>query len=138
MIKNKQTRRARLKNLGRSVGRSVHSLQKKSVRAQKRACGAVRVRMCVPCASVVAKQLGLDLHELGNKLPLYDGVTGEMVDELTDARVERARDTLMDRARLRVDRQGLEATAGVSLAEVIEDELEQQFGDKAGVCLRAL
>ena len=79
---------------------------------------------------MVAKQLGLDLHQLGNKLPLYDGVTGEMVDELTDARVERARDTLMDRARLRVDREGLEATAGVSLAEVIEDELEQQFGDK--------
>ena len=38
---------------------------------------------------------------------------------------------LMDRARLRVDRDGVEATKGVSLAEVIEDELEQQFGDNA-------
>ena len=35
----------------------------------------------------------------------------------------------MDRARLRVDREGADATSAASLAEVIADELEQQFGD---------
>lgn len=34
-------------------------------------------------SAVVAQQIGLDLHELGNMLPLYDGVTGELVDQLT-------------------------------------------------------
>ena len=80
-------------------------------------------------SATVAEQLGLNLHTLGDKLPLYDGLTGALVDDATDARVERARDALMDRARLRVDREGADATSAASLAEVIADELEQQFGD---------
>jgi monoamine oxidase len=80
-------------------------------------------------SATVAEQLGLNLHTLGDALPLYDGLTGALVDEATDARVERARDALMDRARLRVDREGADATSAASLAEVIADELEQQFGE---------
>ena len=80
-------------------------------------------------SATIAAQLGLALKTLGNKLPLYDGVTGELVSDETDARVERHRDALMDRARLRVDREGDAATAKMSLAEVIEDELEQAFGE---------
>jgi len=80
-------------------------------------------------SATIAAQLGLGLKTLGNKLPLYDGVTGELVSDELDARVERHRDALMDRARLRVDREGDDATAKMSLAEVIEDELEQAFGE---------
>ena len=80
-------------------------------------------------SATIAAQLGLALKTLGNKLPLYDGVTGELVSDELDARVERHRDALMDRARLRVDREGDAATAKMSLAEVIEDELEQAFGE---------
>ena len=57
-------------------------------------------------SATIAAQLGLGLKTLGNKLPLYDGVTGELVSDELDARVERHRDALMDRARLRVDREG--------------------------------
>ena len=82
-------------------------------------------------SATIAAQLGLGLKTLGNKLPLYDGVTGELVSDELDARVERHRDALMDRARLRVDREGDDATSKMSLAEVIEDELEQAFGEDA-------
>ena len=82
-------------------------------------------------SATIAAQLGLGLKTLGNKLPLYDGVTGELVSDALDARVERHRDALMDRARLRVDREGDDATSKMSLAEVIEDELEQAFGEDA-------
>jgi hypothetical protein len=37
-------------------------------------------------SNFAAFKFNLYLLHLGNKLPLYDGVTGEMVDELTDAR----------------------------------------------------
>jgi hypothetical protein len=47
-------------------------------------------------------------------------MTGAVVDDETDARVERARDALLDRARLRVDRGNAD---DLSLAEVIADEL---------------
>ena len=70
-------------------------------------------------SATIAAQLGLGLKTLGNKLPLYDGVTGELVSDELDARVERHRDALMDRARLRVDREGDDATAKMSLAEEI-------------------
>lgn len=35
------------------------------------------------------RQLGISLHALGSRLPLYDGVTGAPISEATDARVER-------------------------------------------------
>ena len=36
-------------------------------------------------SATVAEQLGLNLHTLGDKLPLYDGLTGALVDDATDA-----------------------------------------------------
>ena len=32
-------------------------------------------------SATVAEQLGLNLHTLGDKLPLYDGLTGALVDD---------------------------------------------------------
>ena len=42
-------------------------------------------------SATVAEQLGLNLHTLGDKLPLYDGLTGALVDDATDAGGTRAR-----------------------------------------------
>ncbi len=81
-------------------------------------------------SAIVASQLGLGLHPLGDHLPLYDGETGERALATTDERVERVRDEVMDRARLRVDREGADAVRAMSLAEVIADELSQQLGEE--------
>lgn len=65
----------------------------------------------------MCRQVGADLHKLSPALPLFDGVTGQKVLQLTDSRVERLRDVLMDDARERVDNLGEDLVAGtVSLA----------------------
>ena len=76
-----------------------------------------------------ARQLRLETHALRDDLPLFDGKTGEKVSGDADARAEKARDVLMDHARLRVDREGAEALADVSLEEVIAAELLERYGD---------
>ena len=42
-----------------------------------------------PPRACLGRQLGVSLHALGSRLPLYDGVTGAPIPEGTDARVER-------------------------------------------------
>ena len=57
-------------------------------------------------------------------------MTGARVDEATDARAEKARDVLMDHARLRVDREGADALKHLSLEQVIDAELLERYGGK--------
>ena len=76
----------------------------------------------------VAKQLRLETTILRDDLPLFDGATGARVSREADARVEKARDALMDHARLRVDREGADALADVSLERVIAAELLERYG----------
>ena len=76
-----------------------------------------------------ARRLRLETHALRDDLPLFDGKTGEKVSGDADARAEKARDVLMDHARLRVDREGAEALADVSLEEVIAAELLERYGE---------
>ena len=59
------------------------------------------------------RQLGLQLHTLDpTRLPLYDGITGELIPADMDSRVERVRDALLDAARERVDELGEAAVDG--------------------------
>ena len=61
------------------------------------------------------RQLGLKLHVLDpTRLPLYDSLTGELIPEDMDSRVEHVRDTLLDAARERVDTLGEAAVDGES------------------------
>ncbi|KAK9805594.1 hypothetical protein WJX72_006757 [[Myrmecia] bisecta] len=71
-------------------------------------------------SAVVARQLGVPLHQLGNLLPLYDGLTGQPVVPEVDARVEKVRDSLMDEARERVEELGEDAVQGESLGAAIQ------------------
>lgn len=61
------------------------------------------------------RQLGLTLHALESHLPLYDGLSGQLVPPELDERVEKLRDQLMDEARERVDELGEDAVAGTPL-----------------------
>ncbi|PRW44477.1 lysine-specific histone demethylase 1-like protein 3 isoform A [Chlorella sorokiniana] len=47
-------------------------------------------------SAVICKQLGIRLHELGERLPLLDTATGLPVPAQLDAEVEKLRDELMD------------------------------------------
>jgi hypothetical protein len=67
-------------------------------------------------SALVARQLGLSLHELAPELPLYDGVSGARVSPATDAAVEHLRDVLMDAAAERVEEAGEEAVEGMCSA----------------------
>lgn len=49
-------------------------------------------------SALVAAQLNLSLHTLGEQLPLFDGVTGRRVAPETDRIVDAVRDRLMDDA----------------------------------------
>jgi len=82
-----------------------------------------------PSAVLAIAQMNLDTHLLRDDLPLYDGVYGNAISVECDKRVEKARDVLMDHARLRVDREGVDALTKVSLETVIADELKQRYGD---------
>ena len=78
----------------------------------------------------VVRKLGLETTTLRDALPLFDLKTGARVDEATDARAEKARDVLMDHARLRVDREGADALKHLSLEQVIDAELLERYGGK--------
>lgn len=55
----------------------------------------------------------MDLHFLDHKtMPLFDGLSGALVPDELDARVDRLRDSLMDEARARVEDLGEDAVAG--------------------------
>lgn len=58
------------------------------------------------------RQLGLELHHLGDHLPLFDGVTGEKISDTQDRKIEILRDALMDAARSRVEELGEENVTG--------------------------
>ena len=49
---------------------------------------------------------------MDSPLPLYDGVTGQLIPADVDARVEHVRDALLDAARQRVDTLGEAAVEG--------------------------
>ena len=61
---------------------------------------------------LLCRQLGLELCPLSSELPLYDGVTGALVSQEQDRRIEQLRDALMDAARSRVEDLGEGAVAG--------------------------
>ena len=79
-----------------------------------------------------ARALGLKTTTLRDALPLFDLKTGARVDDKTDARAEKARDVLMDHARLRVDREGADKLKHLSLEQVIDAELLERYGGKEG------
>ena len=83
-----------------------------------------------PSAAVAIGQMKLGTHLLRDSLPLYDGVEGHSIDTEQDKRVEQARDVLMDHARLRVDREGVDAVSNISLEEVITDEMRQRYPEE--------
>jgi hypothetical protein len=85
----------------------------------------------------MCRQLGIRLHELGRTLPLYDGVTGLPVPADVDARVERVRDTLMDDARERVDREGEAATMGESLGAALSRAFTARFSGQGKAAVPA-
>jgi len=75
---------------------------------------------CDPSA-VVARQWGMRLRALADKMPLYDTATGLPVPQALDAQVEALRDELLDAARATVDR--LEGGGGAELG--LGQELER-------------
>lgn len=58
--------------------------------------------------------MGLELHTLGQHLPLFDGETGAEFSSDQDQKIELLRDALMDSARSRVEELGEEAVSGLS------------------------
>lgn len=61
------------------------------------------------------RQLGLKLHVLDpTKLPLYDGLTGQLIPDDMDLHVNGVRDMLLDAAREHVDTLGEAAVDGMA------------------------
>ncbi len=65
-------------------------------------------------SALVAAQLGLQLHALGDSLPLFDGVTGRRVAPETDKVIDAVRDALMDDAAQHAEDMGDDAAKGAS------------------------
>ena len=89
----------------------------------------------------MCRQLGLQLHTLDpTRLPLYDGITGELIPADMDSRVERVRDALLDAARERVDELGEAAVDGelclviLPVAVLIMNAMMQCMGMLARLC----
>lgn len=67
-------------------------------------------------SALVAAQLGLQLHALGDSLPLFDGVTGRRVAPETDKVIDAVRDALMDDAAQHAENMGDDAAKGANLS----------------------
>ena len=91
------------------------------------------------------RQLGVELHELGRALPIFDGVTGAPVPPETDARIEALVNHLLDAAREGVDEadEGDPARPDSSLGAALDHALAAQLSgagrpaeeDLHGACL---
>ena len=75
----------------------------------------------------VSTQIDLNLVELRQGCPLYDGKDGSLVDDEKDARIEKLRDLLMDEAREAVEARGESATMHIGLGEIMEDLTKIHF-----------
>lgn len=100
-------------------------------------------RECI--AHTMHRQLGVELHELGRALPIFDGVTGAPVPPETDARIEALVNYLLDAAREGVDEadEGDLARPDSSLGAALDHALAAQLSgaerraeeDLHGACL---
>ncbi|KAK9826354.1 hypothetical protein WJX81_001448 [Elliptochloris bilobata] len=93
-------------------------------------------------SAIVARQLGVELHDLRRELAIFDGESGEPVPPATDARIEALVNHLLDTAREGVDEADDDpARPDSSLGAALDSALAAHLsaaGMPIGVSLRAL